>query len=229
MRKFIASAGAVMITAALLAGCGALSDANLEDILDSQEASSIIKDTAAELGESAKEAVKEAAKDVAKDIANNAASQLGSTLKTESDKGSSEALLAATSDIKLTNSDGKGSEYTFIYAGETFTAIYTEDNWKVVDSYKIENADDMLIICQALIDEHPVHGKDMVSYRTAEDMVYEWQIHNIAYAFLSDDDPLKAKAKDVDFDPRDQGSSLEEIYYNRTGKELDLNQFFSGN
>lgn len=49
----------------------------------------------------------------------------------------------------------------------------------------------MTLICQALADEHPVHGADLVSYRTAEDMAYEWQQHNIAYQLLSDDSPFR--------------------------------------
>ena len=132
-------------------------------------------------------------------------------------------LLTSASDIKLVNTDGKGSNYSFTYNGEEFSAIYTTDNWKIVDSYKINEEADMMIICQALIDEHPIHGSDMVSYRTADDMVYEWIMHNMAYAFISDDETLRKKAKDVDFDPEDQGKSFDEIYKSRTGKELDLN------
>ena len=86
----------------------------------------------------------------------------------------------------------------------------------------------MYIICQALIDLHQIHGKDMVSYRTADDMVYEWEVHNLAYAMISDDDPMKSHVRDVDFDPQDQGCSFEEIYYNHTGKEFDLSQFLNG-
>ncbi len=68
----------------------------------------------------------------------------------------------------------------------------------------------------------------MVSYRTAEDMVYEWQIHNIAYAFLDDDDPLKADSRDVDLDPKDQGLTIEEIYKSRTGKDFDMGSILEG-
>ncbi len=131
-------------------------------------------------------------------------------------------LLNSTSDINLTNTDGKGKNYTFSYDGKTYTAVHWTDHWKIENSYDINDEADMMIICQALIDEAPIHGSDMVSYRTAEDMVYEWEIHNLAYAFLSDDDSMKSHVMDVDFDPQDQGKSFDEIYYSRTGKELDL-------
>ncbi len=130
--------------------------------------------------------------------------------------------MSSTSDIRLVDTDGKGSNYIFTYAGEEFSAIYSEDNWKIVDSYKINEEADMMIICQALIDEHPVHGRDMVSYRVPDDMVYEWTLHNMAYAFVSDDETMRNKAKDVDFDPEDQGRTFEEIYKSRTGKEFDF-------
>ncbi len=135
----------------------------------------------------------------------------------------STGLLSSPSDINLTATDSQGKNYTFSYDGEEYKAIYTKDNWQIVDSYKIGNEDDMVIICQALIDEKPIHGKDMVSFRTAEDMAYEWDIHNFAYMILSEDDPIRKKAKDVDFDLEDQGRDFEEFYYSRTGKKFDLN------
>ena len=99
---------------------------------------------------------------------------------------------------------------------------YTTDNWKIYDSYKIKNMVDMKDICQKLIDINPIHGSDMVSYRTSDDMVYEWFQHNIAYEILSDDNVWRMSAKDVDFDPQDQGKSLKEIYEDRTGKQLEF-------
>lgn len=134
-------------------------------------------------------------------------------------------ILRDASELNFTDVDGRGINYTFTYAGEEFRAVYSSnENWKVYDSYRINSEADLLIICQALIDEHPIHGRDMVSFRTAEDMVYEWQIHNMAYAFLKDDDPLKDDARDVDLDPKDQGLSIEELYKSRTGKDLDLRE-----
>ncbi len=129
--------------------------------------------------------------------------------------------------INLTDIDGKGTNYTFTYNGEAFKAEYTiPENWKIHDSYLINSESDMLIICQALIDEHPIHGRDMVSFRTAEDMVYEWQIHNLAYAFLEDDDPFKDDCRDVDFDPKDQDLTIEEFYKSRTGEDFDFEKIF---
>ena len=77
-------------------------------------------------------------------------------------------------------------------------------------------------ICQALIDEHPIHGSDYESYRTASDMAYEWKQHNIAHAILPDDNAFKQTTGNVDFDPEDQGKSLEELYESRTGQEFNF-------
>ncbi len=141
---------------------------------------------------------------------------------------SSTGLLTSSSDLNFIAVDDKGKNYTFTYDGVTYNAVYTTDHWKVVDSYNINNEADMMIICQTLIDEHPIHGKDMESYRTADDKVYEWQVHNLGYALLSDGDSMKAHLKDIDFDPQDQGCTFEEIYYNHTGKEFGLNDIFGG-
>lgn len=146
------------------------------------------------------------------------------TEATTSDQPASDGLLTSASDLNLTPADNEGKNYTFTYDGAQYQAIHTTDHWKIKNSYTITNEADMLIICQALIDLHPIHGNDMVSYRTADDMVYEWQVHNIAYALLSDDDSMKSHVRDVDFDPEDQGRSFDEIYEAHTGKEFDLNK-----
>ncbi len=138
---------------------------------------------------------------------------------------SSIGILTATSDIALTDVDDNGTNYSFVYGEETFSALYTTDNWKVIDSYKIDNYKDIVIICQALIDVYPIHGADMKSYRTAEDMAFEWQQHNIAYMLLDDDSPWKSHAKNVDLDPKDQGRTFYEIYEDRTGKEFNIEGF----
>ena len=67
-------------------------------------------------------------------------------------------------DLGFKNVDSIGSKYEFTYGGEVFTAIYTPDNWKIIDSYKIEKESDILLICKILVAEHPVHGKDMISH-----------------------------------------------------------------
>ena len=191
-----------------------------------------VKDSVKEAGDkatdAAKQSIKDAAKDalngVSKDALNDAASEALSTV----DSSSTAGILKSAADIELTDTDGNGKNYHFYYAGDDFTAIYTTDNWKVKDSYRVHSEADMIIICQALIDEHPVHGKDLVSYRTAEDMAYEWEIHNMGYAFFSNDENLRNKAKDVDFDPKDQGLTIEEFYESRTGKEFDVNVILGG-
>ncbi|WP_035765941.1 hypothetical protein [Butyrivibrio sp. NC2002] len=134
------------------------------------------------------------------------------------------SLLTSKDDINLRDTDGKGTNYLFTYNEEDFKALYTTDNWKIFDSYKIEDENDIILICQALIDEHPVHGSDMVSFRQAQDMAEEWIIHNVAYEMLPDTSDFKSHAGDVDFDPKDQNKSLEEIYEDRTGKEFNLDE-----
>ena len=132
------------------------------------------------------------------------------------------SVLSSGKDINLRDIDGKKTNYLFTYKNQDFSAKYTKDNWHITDSYKITDAEDIGIICQALIDVHPIHGKDMKSYRTVDDLVYEWQQHNLAYNLLPDDNSWKSHAKDVDLDPADQGRSLKEIYEARTGKEFNI-------
>ncbi|MBR3133112.1 MAG: hypothetical protein IKG42_03455 [Clostridia bacterium] len=107
------------------------------------------------------------------------------------------------------------NNYSFIYDGEEFIASYSNDNWHITDSYKIKDNSDIIVICQALIDCHPIHGSDMVSYRTAEDMAYEWIQHNIAYEFLPENSSWKNNTKDVDLNPEDQGKSFLDMYRDR--------------
>lgn len=138
-----------------------------------------------------------------------------------------EGILSDAADIELTDTDGAGKDYIFYYAGDEFKARYTKDNWKVVDSYKITNEQDITIICEALADEHSIPGSDGVSVRTAEDMAYEWIQHNIAYLILPDDNRFKDNARDVDINPEDQGKSFEEMYKDRTGKELTVDDIMN--
>lgn len=132
------------------------------------------------------------------------------------------SVLSSTKDINLRDLDGKKTNYSFTYKNQDFSAKYTKDNWHIKNSYKITNAKDIGIICQALIEVHLIHGKDMKSYRTVDDLVYEWQQHNLAYNILPDDNSWKEHAKDVDLNPADQGKSLAEIYEARTGNKLDI-------
>ena len=120
--------------------------------------------------------------------------------------------------------DGGGWNYAFTYNGEEFRTIYGYDCWTIYDSYKITNKHDMKIICQALIDVHPVHGRDLESFRTADDMAYEWKQHNIAYKYLPEDNAWRTHAANVDLDPQDQGRTIEEIYEDRTRQEIDLKE-----
>ena len=134
------------------------------------------------------------------------------------------SVLSSTEDINLRDLDGKKSNYLFTYKNQDYSAKYTKDNWHIKDSYKITDAKDIGIICQALIEVHPIHGKDLKSYRKVDDLVYEWQQHNLAYNLLPDDNSWKEHAKDVDLDPADQGKNLTQISEARTGSKLDINK-----
>lgn len=118
--------------------------------------------------------------------------------------------------IKIIDIDGQGKNYRFMYENEQFTAIYTKDNWQIKNSYKINDLEDLTKICQALIDIHPIHGSDMKSYRTAQDMANEWFQHNIAYFALPEGNNWKEHAKHVDLNPEDQGKNLIEMFETRT-------------
>lgn len=117
------------------------------------------------------------------------------------------------------------SNYEFTYNGVVYNVLYVTDTWKIYNSYMITNSNDIKKICKALIDIHPIHGSDMNSYRTVEDMAYEWLQHNMAYKLLPEGNSFRNSAKDVDLDPKDQGKSLVEIYEDRTGKKLDISCF----
>lgn len=145
------------------------------------------------------------------------------------EKEKDNGILELIEDLSLEDTDGRKTNYTFKYKNETYKAIYTKDNWHIEDSYKIRNKEDMAIICQALTNIHKIHGKDMSSYRTIDDLVYEWEQHNIAYDVLPEDSIWKESAKNVDLDPEDQGRSIQEIYEARTGKKFNLEDIIKEN
>ena len=131
----------------------------------------------------------------------------------------SKSLLLSPADIGLHTVDDWrqdwGQYYAFVYDGEQFSVYYEPDTWKVFDSYKITDHGDIVTICQALLDEHPIHGSDLQSYRTAEDMAFEWEQHNLAYRLLPDSSSWKESAQNVDLDPEDQGKTFAEMYASR--------------
>lgn len=130
-------------------------------------------------------------------------------------QGQSAVLLSSTEDIDLHAVDEWGQYYAFTYGDEAFDVYYEPDTWKVYDSYKITNHDDIVTICQALIDEHPIHGRDLESFRNAQDMAYEWEQHNLAYNLLPEDSAWRESAQNVDLDPEDQGRTFAQMYASR--------------
>lgn len=117
-------------------------------------------------------------------------------------------ILTSPADIMLNCPSGDKHNYVFTYMRKEYTAIYTPDNWKIVDSFDINNPDDQIVICEALKNEHPIHSANYQSWRTAEDMAYEWAQHNLAYSMLSDTSPLIEDAKDVDINPSGQNKDI---------------------
>ncbi len=216
-------------------------DQGKEIIENSEEGISAFKETAEDINEFADQAtefVSKMAEDTdAKGIIDKLKKATDSENKTDDtdnssnseadSSGESAGLLTSAADINLSSADGGTKNYTFTYDGETYKAKHTADHWTIYDSYKINSKSDMMIICQALIDLYPVHGSDMVSYRTAEDMTFEWQQHNIGYIFLGKKSEWASHLKDVDFDPSDQGKTFDEIYKDRTGKEFKFSDFLS--
>ena len=114
--------------------------------------------------------------------------------------------------IEIKDADGQGTDYTFSYGGEQFTAKFSyrydgKENWRINGSYRVRSRMDMILICQALLDIHKIRGRDLVSWRSAQDMADEWQLHNLAYDYLPQGQN-KQRAGDVDFDPDDQYKTL---------------------
>ena len=118
------------------------------------------------------------------------------------------SLLNSTENIGLHDTDGSGINYAFSYNGREFYALCETDNWHITDSFMITEPDDILIICRALSDVHPIHTADMQGYRTPEDMANEWHQHNIACSLLPDGSRWKESARDVDLDWKDEGKGL---------------------
>ena len=117
--------------------------------------------------------------------------------------------------INLIDIDGNKTNYSFKYNNEVYHAIYTTDNWHIVDSYKITNENDIKKICRILVKEHPIHSSDKNSYRTIDDLVFEWKQHNIAYFLLPYDNKYKENVRSVDLNPDDQNQNIIEMYKRR--------------
>lgn len=128
--------------------------------------------------------------------------------------------LNSPEDIGLHCTDEGKNIYVFTYAELDFTAVYSPDNWHITDSYLIESYEDIFMICRALIEVHPIHSADMTSYRTADDMAYEWHQHNIAYSLLPDGSDWKESAKDVDLDAKDQNKNLFDFLIDRLDTDI---------
>ena len=171
--------------------------------------------TTASSGKTKKTSSKKAGKTAAK-------SETSAMTETVTESTRYTGLISSPEEFEIYDVNGNGTEYEFKYDGQFFEAEYTAEpeNWKIIDSYKITDRSDMEIICKALSDFHPIHGSDYTSYRTPEDMAYEWEQHNLAYQLLPSGNSWRENAKDVDLDPEDQGKNIYELYKARTGGDL---------
>ena len=128
----------------------------------------------------------------------------------ESSSGSEPATIE---NISINKVSGANGSYKFDYHGESFSAGFSSGNggnWKIVDSYKITNRADMIIICEALMRINKVRGC-ITEYRTAHDMADEWEIHNQGYELVKEFKQFSsysARLKDVDLDRKDQGKTF---------------------
>ena len=161
------------------------------------------------LGEKAKQAKQEV-----QEKAPGVKEALGEKLDEEKEK-LPKARLKSTADINL-RAAGDGYYY-FTYNGEDYKALYSYNTWTIYDSYKITNKKDMKIICQALSDEHQVPSRDGQSYRTAEDMAYEWDQHNKIHMVAPEDSATRERTRNVDLDPEDQGKTYKDLYNENLG------------
>lgn len=118
-------------------------------------------------------------------------------------------------EVTYDGKDDYAENYSFTYGGETFTVHYTPysgGDWKVVDSYKITNKADMVLICEKLHRLHKIEGR-ITRYRTAKDMADEWEIHDQGYVLAKNYgmDSAVARLKDVDMDKKDQGKTFDDF------------------
>ena len=124
----------------------------------------------------------------------------------ESSADSNPSLLASTDDLNLRSDDSE--HYSFEYGGITYTAEFQGNSWRIYDSYRIMNHEDMLLICQALTAEHPIPTADGKGNRSIEDLAHEWDQHNFAFTLLPEGSEWKERARHVDLNPEDQGKEL---------------------
>ena len=116
------------------------------------------------------------------------------------------SLLASTGDLNLRSDDSE--HYSFEYGGTTYSAEFQGNSWRIYDSYRIMNHEDMLLICQALTAEHPIPTADGKGNRTIQDLAHEWDQHNFAFTLLPEGSEWKERARHVDLNPEDQGKEL---------------------
>ncbi|MBR6337181.1 MAG: hypothetical protein IKR76_05550 [Ruminococcus sp.] len=109
-------------------------------------------------------------------------------------------------------------EYTLMYNGMSFNVIYTpatssykQEKWKIENSYRIKSHEARVYICQMLQEHHLLHNADGNAIRSAENMAFEWRVHNDLYEIgvaIKKKNPAKsqyliAHCKDVDMNPED--------------------------
>ena len=140
----------------------------------------------------------------------------------EASAGSAPTLSETDFTVNFDSSDDYADNYSFTYGDETFLVHYTPylgGDWKIVDSFKITNRADMVIICEKLLKINQVEGR-ITQYRTAKDMADEWEIHNQGYKIAKSLSMASAveRLKDVDLDKKDQGKTFDDFLAEFLGK-----------
>ena len=123
--------------------------------------------------------------------------------------------------------------YNFAYNGKTYSATYNESEqcWTIIDSFEISDKKVMYLECYNLIAKNPVPTEPGgTTYRTLDDMVYEWEQHNVAYNYFikiyNSGIPFSSelynyiaegisRAKNVSINPGDQGKNWIELCLDR--------------
>ena len=85
------------------------------------------------------------------------------------------------------------NEITYYYLGEfTIECVIYDENIKIIDSYKVLDDEQKLIIIDDLLKTF----KWFNDYRTREDMLNEWKVHNLFYKLKI----KRSSTKDVDIE-----------------------------
>ena len=136
--------------------------------------------------------------------------------------GTEEGIL--DENLELEGTEDMYESYSINYGSDVLTAIYEDEEWQIIDSYKVKSCADMELICEKLNEIHTIPASESSQEKTREpkDMTFEWLQHNMIYDILPDDSEWKESTKHVNLNAADQGKTYIEIYEGRTGERFDM-------